>query len=410
VERRRHPAAIARLAGVALLVLTAATACSGSGPVGKPVAATVNGHDITTDALMDLLNANKRYARFLSRKSGQEGIDGKARLEATLGDGPGTFSTASAADALTQLISYQVVLQELARKGLKVTEEDLTAARKTAAEGVGGEAELKKFDKELVAFTIRSNASYAKFAASFEPSEADLRKLYEETKGRTPLCVSIIVAQDEAGGAAAKARVDGGDEFGTVAQEVSIDQQTAQQGGFVGCADPATVKSALGVDVGASPAVGDVFGPVSSQGAFVVLQVDSITGPTFEQARPGLEQQATGQDPADPAAADTSPGDAAAGRRFQQLLAKAKVTVNRRYGRWDAKTASVLPPKVEGTTTTTTTTPETIPVDPSAGPQETVPADPGAAPQETVPATTAPAGSAPATTAPAGSPSTTVPG
>ena len=97
-----------------------------------------------------------------------------------------------------------------------------------------------------------------------------------------------------------------------------------------------------GLEVMASEAlrtakVGDVFGPVllagsdGSKQAYLV-QVSSTTGPTFDQARAGLEQQL-----------EQSSGSAS-DEFLATLLKKADISVDPRFGTWNEDKAAVLPP------------------------------------------------------------------
>ncbi|CAN5527085.1 hypothetical protein BH10ACT1_BH10ACT1_30310 [soil metagenome] len=353
MDRRRTPFRRARLAGVALLVVATATACNG-GPVGRTPAATVNGHDITLDQVRDLMDAQQRFYTG-QKKQAAAGADTSA-LDGLLGDlsgtGSGTLGTKGAAAALSQLITYQAVIDDLARDGVKVTAADRKTVRDGIVQQVGSEAELKKLDKEFVDFTIKTQAATLALQKQVEKTqpaedrEKQVQALYDQTKTATPLCLNLILAKDAAAATEALDRVKGGEDFAAVAQELSQDPTTAAQGGFAGCATPETATQTFPTDF-TDVAVGDLLGPITVENGPVVIQVDSITGPELEQVRSQIEAQLD---------QEGSATDAAVTARIDKLLSRADVHVDERYGTWDAKTAAVVPPTDPGASSTASTT------------------------------------------------------
>ena len=368
---------MATIASLAVVV----SACGGTGPIGSSagVAATVDGHDITIDEVTELVEAQERFYR-QSRDEADGDEATTAQIDGLLADirgtGAGTVGTAGFASALQQLITYQVVVDELADNDVELADADRDAARAALAEQVGGEDALAELDEEFVDATVRSQAADTALSGLLAgeippvepPAEDELRALWEQTRAGQPICLDVILSTDQAGADAAQARLDVGEDFATVASEESADPATAADGGFAGCGPPEAAAENFPGDY-ADPAVGDVFGPEESSGGFVIVRISSITGPTFEQARPALEQQAAAEAPAP---ADT-------GQRLQELLADADVTIGARYGTWDGELGTVV-----------------VPDDPAAIPLTPVPAaDPTADPatgDETAPV----AGSAPA--------------
>jgi parvulin-like peptidyl-prolyl isomerase len=181
-----------------------------------------------------------------------------------------------------------------------------------------------------------------------------VRALYPQVQATAPDCVSIILSTDEIGAKAARASVDAGADFASVASQVSIEAQSAPQGGFLGCASPAQIQQKLTIDVSSLKA-GAVVGPVEiPQQGFVVLRLDSTTGPTFAQARPQIEQELNTQ----------GVPPALLGARLAKLLVGADVQVDTRYGQWNPKAGIVDPPAGPLTTTTTVAVPTPPPAAP----------------------------------------------
>lgn len=321
-----------------LLLLAAVTAC-GSGPVGRGPAATVNGREISVDRVEGLLHAQQRYLESEKKKAGAQAASVQDSLDKLLGQGVDSFSTASAAEAVGSWVVYELILDDLEGHGKKITAKDRSTARAKLVEQVGSEEALQKIDADLVSFSIDSNAAYLAVqrlvtaSASSSDREQQLRDLYETTKATTPLCLRLIYSETEAAAQAAKARVDGGEDFAEVAADVSADTQTAANGGYAGCATAAEATQAFGSDF-TKAAVGDVVGPVTqANGGVLLLQVASVTGPTFEDAKAQLEQQL-----------DAQTGDTGVSAYIAKLAKKAQVIVDPRFGTWDAATGSVVPP------------------------------------------------------------------
>ncbi|MCU1498954.1 MAG: PpiC-type peptidyl-prolyl cis-trans isomerase [Acidimicrobiales bacterium] len=339
------------------MILASATACNGGGPVGRHPVATVDGHDITFDDVQDLMRAQERFYEAERKKQVEAAAKGQADtsqvdglLAELRGTGVGTWGTAGAASALSQLITYEAMVDELAQRGVKVTEADTKKVRDAIVEQVGGEAELKKLDEEFVDFTIKTQAASAAFQAQVAKAEkgdtssaaerdARVRELYEQTKAETPVCVNLIAAADQAAADAALNRVEAGEDFGAVAAEVSQDPGSAAKKGFLGCATSDTVAQSFPADYSDVQA-GDVFGPITTaDGSVVVIQIASLTGPELDQVREQIEAQvdAAGADP-----------QGAATAALDELLVAADVYVDSRYGTWDPKTGTVRPPTDPG--------------------------------------------------------------
>lgn len=333
----------------ALVVLATLSACS-SGAVGRSVAATVEGHDISASTVTDLLEAQERYVRARADAKGADAQTKQSALDslaAMRGTGKDSWSTTEAASALSAYIFYEVVAADLAEHGEKITDADREQARQTLISRIGSEADLKKVPALLVELNLKTGAAQtalARVVAGAAPEsqpgaarDARLRKLWEQANTEQPLCLRVIMGADQASAQAARDRVDAGEDFAKVAADVSEDASAAQ-GGEVGCLSADQATQSVGEDF-SSAKVGDLFGPVSlndSQGApsWFVIQVSSTTGQPFEDAKADLES--TLDDTL------TQESQTKVQDYLAKLLKKAKVTVDPRYGRWDPETGSVV--------------------------------------------------------------------
>ena len=121
---------------------------------------------------------------------------------------------------------------------------------------------------------------------------------------------------------AAYDRIDGGEDFATVAAEVSIDTTSAADGGDIGCVPRANIASVFG-DAASTAEPGDLLAPADGEGSWLVVQVDDVNMPTFEEAGEVLAQMV--------------PDDsgAAAQELLAEAFATAKVTIDPRFGTWN---------------------------------------------------------------------------
>lgn len=329
------------IAALVLIALTA-TACAGFGPVGHPAAAEVDGTRISSQQVFALLNAQKRGA-------GSSGSAGNL-----LGSGRSdTFQMSSFGSALSALIRNRLVMDALHDKGVRVTDAQRTEARQQLEDQAGGAAELKKYDENLVNFTIESGAAQMALRDTLvtpDPAqrERDLRAAYDQTKGdNARICVSAVFTKTQAEANEVKRKLDDGADFATLAKD-SVEPQSAAQGGNLGCGTLSQVTSVVpSLTVDAQN--GDLIGPEQTaalQGQdWIVAKVDSIQIPTFDQMKAQLEQSV-------PAAGQTELAN-----ELGRLSAKADITVASKFGTWDAKTASVVPPAGSNSATTTSTVP-----------------------------------------------------
>ncbi len=383
---------------MALLVLTGTTACGGTGPLGRGPAATVNGHDISADEVEELVEAQVAYLEVSGEAAERRRAEAEATADPTAepvmsaedlaanidgqisqfrGTGVDALSVEGAAQVLTSLISDELSRQALASAGGEVTEEQRAAAREEI-DGQLTEAgvEEDQAPQVLVDRAIEQTALEAALEAT-APDEvrdqpvvsddeytAELQALYEEQVGDfTQLCLNVVLAADEADADEARARIDDGESIADVAEDLSTEGRERAVDGAGACLATADAEAVLG-DGARGAQIGDVFGPVDSgagDGSFVVAEVDRLDVPAFEDLRPQLEQanpNTQGQDVIDAALA------AYVADLIAEAVEDADVTVDPRYGTWDAGSpataggpglpAQVVPPEDPGATTTTT--------------------------------------------------------
>ncbi len=98
----------------------------------------------------------------------------------------------------------------------------------------------------------------------------------------TQVCASHILVETEEEAQAVEDRLDAGEEFATVATEVSIDTGSGADGGSLGCTSPASYVPEFAEATMTAP-IGEVTEPVESEFGFHIIVVDDRTEATAEE-------------------------------------------------------------------------------------------------------------------------------
>lgn len=352
----------AGLAGAVVLLLSVVTACSGTGPLGAAPAATVNGHDISQSEVKDLADAQAAYLETQRTVAADAGDDaGVERIDGLLDGYSGlTIDTASMSEILGSLVEIEILSGIVSDAGEEITEAERTENR-TALMAQLKEQNITDAEpfEALVVVEIERKLLYEKVqglaSTSPEDYEAELQAAYEANLGDLEeLCVRLIATTDEAAAQAAYGRITAGEDFSAVATEVSIDTTSAPTGGDIGCVPRNNIASVFG-DAATNAQPGDLLAPADGEGSWLIVQVDDVNVPTFEEAREGLTQMVP----------DTS--EAAAQKLLMKAFEKADVTIDPRFGTWSPETATVVPPvDPSPTTTSVDATLDPTAIDPAA--------------------------------------------
>ena len=344
-----------RSVAAAAVLAVVATACGGSA-----YAARVNGTTVSAGRLQEELRsiaANEAYLR---------SVEGRVQV---LGSGQGTFDSAFTAQVLTRQIVYTLVEDELAARDLTVTTADLEAARPRVAEQVGGEDILSAFSPEYQSTLVSRAAMVDVLTVALGDlgTGDDAARAYYEAhpdEFRTA-CVSHILTGDAQAAAAAKARLDAGEPFATVALEMSKDTQSAIRGGELGCdITPDTEFVPEFLDAVFSQPVDAVGDPVETAFGFHVIKVTSRQVPPFEDVVDRARAKAV------------EAGQELLTTWVGQAVEAASIDVNPRYGtfRKDGAQSTVVPPQAPTTPPAETSPAEVAPPDAGpGGPAETAP-------------------------------------
>jgi foldase protein PrsA len=341
---------VRRLLPVLCLVALAAAGCSGLG-VSNSDAATVNGVGISTDRLSEMTKAQLGQQQQAAEQQGQQqsqDIEGATR------------------QALEGLIQFQLVLDGAKKEGINVQESDVDARmeqlkQQVASQGQNFDELLKtrQISEQVLRTQQRVQLAVDLIAVKLVPysPDAQLRRLLEQNKDDyLEVHVRHVLVKDKATADAARQELASGSDWATVARKRSIDTQSKDKGGDLGYnAKGATVKQFESAEF-ALAAQGDCKGktsgncaspisqPVKTQYGFHVLQVVGVRLPKLDNdLRAKLEPKVKDQ------------RQQAIQRWFEQQVKAAEVTVNPRFGRWDADNGKVVERETAPGAATTTT-------------------------------------------------------
>ncbi|MGH8993349.1 MAG: foldase protein PrsA [Acidimicrobiia bacterium] len=341
------------------LALSGALVASACGSTSA-AAATVDGRTIDRSDFERELKAladNKE----LQAASGGQGL---------LGQGKDTVDARLSAGWLTAIIYDALITAEFERRDLEITAEDEGAAEAQLADQFGNPKVANAFPKWFRERLQGRNARAVAVRSAISGlslSEDSLRKYYDEHQADfEQVCLAHLLVDTKEAADAALARVKGGEAFAAVATAVSKDQGSAPKGGDLGCNNKGLfVPEFEAAAFSATP--GEPTDPVQTQFGFHVLLVNERKAIPFEQAR---AQAKTSLNNESQAAFVVFLGKAAQ---------KAKVTVDRRYGKFKVEGGAapeVVPPEVpapaENRPEGPTPDPEGIPL-PDQLPSDTTP-------------------------------------
>jgi parvulin-like peptidyl-prolyl isomerase len=335
------------VAAVVLALL--ATAC---GDLATPYAAKVNGQRIsqsTLDRELDVVLDNPAVLKQLEA--------GLQPGESVKGTGSGTVSSAFAARMLTRRIYLELIHQEIKRRKLRVSKDDLATGRQQAEQTFGDAKLFAKFPKSYRDEQALANAEVGlmQTAATGKVTEADLREYYDaNTTQFSGRCISHILVDSKEEADQLRAQIAGGADFAAVAQQASKDPGSGRQGGFLGCfaeGEPLQFVEPFKTEAEKLP-VGELSQPVQTQFGFHLITVTA--GRTFEQVKEEIRGQLQQQG-----------GQQAFNDLLLGLVRKAKIEINPRYGRFSkSQPIGVIPPDAPRLTRTTTTVPTGLQIPP----------------------------------------------
>jgi foldase protein PrsA len=340
---------VRRLLSVLCLAALAA-GCSGFG-VRNQDAATVNGVGISTDRLSEMTKAQlgqQQQAQQQQAQQQSQDIEGATR------------------QALEGLIQFQVVLDGVEKAGITIQEADVDARmeqlkQQVAAQGQNYQEllETRQISEEVLRTQQRVQLAVDLIAVKLVPysPDAKLRRVLDRRKDDfLEVRVRHVLVKDKATADRVRQELVESGDWAAVAKRRSIDTQSKDKGGDLGFnARGATVKPFEEAEfalAGQGDCKGQTSGsctspisqPVKTQFGYHVLQVVGVRLPPLDnELRAKLE----------PSVRDRR--QQAVQRWFDQQVKQADVTINPRFGRWDAENGRVVERETAPGSATTTT-------------------------------------------------------
>lgn len=290
---------------LALPLALVLASCGSSGDV----AATVNGEDIPA-----------------------AGIEQLAGVDAT---------PEAQAQALGTLVQWSITAQAARDQfGFEPTDDEIQAevdgiVTLAEAESLSALAETEGVSEDILRQYITQLMIQDAVSAELEtlvPQPADeavAAELADNAADWTVVCAAHLLVETEEEALTALERVEGGDDFGAVATEVSTDTASATNNGDLGCSSAGGFVDAF-AEAAMTAEIGVPTGPVQTEFGYHVLLVNSREFATTEQVREALVTTAVSE---------------AADAWFVDVMRAANVVITDGFGTWVTEpTPAVVPP------------------------------------------------------------------
>lgn len=286
---------LSKLATILIAAALVLAACGGS----SDPAAVVNGETITVSDLTDLSGGDDASDDIIAQALGT--LVQWSIVRQAAADEFGIEPTPEEID--------EQITEVLAQTGAPSLEE--LAASQGASEDL-----LRRYIVQL--FT--QDAVTEKIGEDIEPASDDdvSNAVVQSPETWTTVCAAHLLVETESEATDALARIAEGDDFATVAQEVSIDTNSAIQGGDLGCSQ----ASAYVEPFAAAVLVAEIdtpTDPVESEFGFHVIVVSERTEATLDEVKDALTNEAI---------------NAATDDWFRTIMEAAVVEVSDGFGTW----------------------------------------------------------------------------
>jgi parvulin-like peptidyl-prolyl isomerase len=263
----------------------------------------------------------------------------------------GKLDPAAAATWLTSVVETQVAAEAVEEAGTKITKADRDQAKSWADSFFGDPSAFQAFPKSFREDALERYANVPAYVRTHTkpPTEAEVRAAYDESLVRncpSQRYVSHILTTSEEAAKTAESELAAGGTFREVAIKNSTDAQSAQRGGALGCIDAQQLDATFAAGANATP-VGSVSAPIKTQYGWHIIKVEDVKQALpYDTVKSEIRTDMIEQGPE-------------GRKKLEKLMAKTKVTVASKYGRWVVKDGigTVVPPKVTTSSTSSTTKP-----------------------------------------------------
>ena len=328
-----------RIAALVLCTLAFGAACSGS--TSTP-AATVNGTAIPTRDLVDELNAIEANPDFINALQSGGAAGGGLTV---VGSTAGSFDAAFVSQVLLRQLDYSLIHAELAKRRNVIDDACRVQAQNDVKLNLGnsdatvGEKLFNKFPKSYQDVLVQRDADVIALEAVLSgqtcgqgPDAAGYYNTHPDDF--TKLCISLIAVNDQATADTVLAQARGGADFATLARQVSVDAQTKANGGDVGCRLPSEFNPTVAALLQAGK-TGDVLDPIPGNTGVSIVKI------TDRQLAPLSEVQTQAEELA------SSNSRQAFSTWLRQARTDAKISVDQRYGTFNATTYQIDAPTID---------------------------------------------------------------
>jgi parvulin-like peptidyl-prolyl isomerase len=204
---------------------------------------------------------------------------------------------------LSVIIQWEAISQAAAERGIDPTADEIDQRLDELVAGQGQDATLEDYLAQVNASEegirqfarqlIIQDAIQAELTASAEPISDDVinSELVNNPLDWTVVCASHILVETEEEAGAVAVRLESGEDFAVVAQEVSLDTGSGESGGDLGCNSPsgyvdtfaaATMEAEIDVPTA----------PVLSEFGYHIILVSQREEATQDVVREALERDA----------------------------------------------------------------------------------------------------------------------
>lgn len=241
---------------------------------------------------------------------------------------------------------FQVELATAAAEeefGILVTDADIDALVARAAVELGGQEALEEqlaaqgqtleLFREGQFVTALVEQITAALLEDDPLTDEDVRAQYEQRQDEfQQVSASHILIETRAGAEEAIERLDAGEDFAALAQELSQDPGSAEAGGALGLTPRGTFVPPFEEAIWSGPAeVGEILGPVETQFGFHVIRIDEYQLTPEDEALDLIRQEL-----------EQGRGGDQFGFWFRQVLSDADPEVAGRFGRWDRTSQAIV--------------------------------------------------------------------
>jgi len=329
-------------------VAAGATAGEGEGSATTASTAEVQYGDTVTIDRSEFERELKTLSDNKQLQAGENGVSGA---------GKHTIDTRLTATWLNFIIQDRIITHEFDQRRLKVTPVHIEEAKAQLSAQFRSDQVVNAFPKWFLDRMTERNARAVALASALSGvdfSEDSLRKYYEEHKADfSENCVSHILVRSKAEADTVLSRLKGGEDFAALAKQASADKGSAAKGGALDCSPKGAFVPEFDQAASELP-VGEPSDPVQTQYGFHILLVRERKDIPYDSAKEQVRALLN---------AETQN----AYRQFLvQGLTSARITIDKRYGTFEAPAPGQVPvvrpptppePRTERSDTTPTSEP-----------------------------------------------------